>query len=284
MRFLVLGASGMAGHMVSIYLKEQGHSVLGFTRRKVSFVPTITGDANNRRFLRSLIDSGAFDAVINCIGILNQSAEQNKSSAVFLNSYLPHFLAEITSETATQVIHMSTDCVFSGKTGNYTENSLRDGEAFYDRTKALGELEDDKNITFRNSIVGPDIDPQGIGLLNWFMQQNDWVNGYTRAMWTGMTTLQLAKMMEKAVEEKAHGLYNMVPDHNISKYQLLNLFNRYLRKNAIRITPSDDFVSDKTLIRTRYDFSELVPDYDVMVQELATWMQSHKELYPHYSL
>lgn len=284
MRFLVLGASGMAGHMISIYLKEQGHTVLGFTRRKVSFVPTIIGDATDTKVLRNLIDSGDFDTIINCIGILNQAAEQNKASAVFLNSYLPYFLVQITSETSTQIIHMSTDCVFSGKAGNYTENSLRDGEAFYDRTKALGELEDNKNMTFRNSIVGPDIDPQGIGLLNWFMQQNGEVNGYIHAMWTGMTTLQLAKMMEKAAEEKAHGLYNMVPDHSINKYELLKLFNKYLRNNAVVIKPSDAFVCDKTLIRTCYDFSELVPDYAVMVAELAIWMQNHKELYPHYSL
>ncbi|MEA4888166.1 MAG: sugar nucleotide-binding protein [Clostridiaceae bacterium] len=284
MKFLVLGATGMAGHTITIYLKEQGHNVLGFARREVSYVPCVIGNAMDTEFLRELITHGSFDSIINCIGILNQSAEQHKERAVFLNSYFPHFLADVTSETNTQVIHMSTDCVFSGKTGNYTEDSLRDGETFYDRTKALGELEDGKNITFRNSIVGPDIDPEGIGLLNWFMKQNGEIKGYTGAMWTGMTTLQLAKIMEKAAEQKAHGLYNMVPDHNISKFELLKLFNHYIRNNNVQIRPYDGFTADKTLVRTRFDFAEIVPGYEIMVREMADWMSTHSTLYPHYAL
>lgn len=284
MKFLVLGASGMAGHTISIYLQEKGHNVLGFARKEVPFVPCVTGNALDNDFLKELITNGNFDSVINCIGILNQAAEQHKAQAVFLNSYFPHFLADVTKGMDTQIIHMSTDCVFSGKNGNYKEDSLRDGETFYDRTKALGELEDDKNITLRNSIVGPDIDPNGIGLLNWFMKQNGEINGYTGAMWTGMTTLQLAKVMEKAAAEKVHGLYNMVPDHNISKYELLQLFNRYIRGDAVQIKPYDGFTADKTLVRTRFNFDILVPGYEVMVQEMADWMREHSFLYPHYAL
>jgi len=283
MKFLILGASGMAGHTIAIYLKEQGHNVLGFARHELSFVPFVTGNAMDIGFVRDLITNGGFDSVINCIGILNQSAEQYKDRAVFLNAYFPHFLADVTSETNTQVIHMSTDCVFSGKTGNYSEDSLRDGETFYDRTKALGEIEDGKNITFRNSIVGPDINPSGIGLLNWFLKQTGEINGYTGAMWTGMTTLQLAKIMEKAAEQRAHGLYNMIPNHNISKYELLKLFNHYLRNDAVQINPYDGFTADKTLVRTRFDFGETVPDYETMVREMAVWMKAHTDLYPHYS-
>lgn len=284
MKFLVLGASGMAGHVIAIYLKDQGHSVLGFVRHEVSFISCVTGDAMDIGFLHELISQGGFDSIINCIGILNQSAEKHKGQAVFLNAYLPHFLADVTSGTNTQIIHMSTDCVFSGKAGNYTENSLRDGETFYDRTKALGELEDNKNITLRNSIVGPDIDPEGIGLLNWFMGQKGDINGYTGAIWTGMTTLQLAKIVEKAAEKKAYGLYNMVPDYNISKYKLLKLFNHYIRNDTVRIHPYDGFSVDKTLIRTRFDFAETVPDYETMVHEMADWMRAHSCLYPHYAL
>lgn len=284
MKFLVLGASGMAGHTIAIYLKEQGHNVLGFSRREVPFVPCVTGNAMDTAFLRELILNGGFDSVINCIGILNQSAEQYKDRAVYLNSYLPHFLADITSGMDTQIVHMSTDCVFSGKSGGYTEESLRDGETFYDRTKALGELDDTKNITLRNSIVGPDSNENGIGLLNWFMKQSGEINGYTGAMWTGMTTLQLAKVMEKAAQQRAHGLYNMVPDHNISKYELLRLFNHYIRNDAIRIKPYDGFTADKTLVRTRFEFSEIVPDYETMIEEMAEWMRAHKSLYPHYAL
>lgn len=273
----------MAGHIICIYLKEQGHEVVGFSRRKVDFVASVSGDATDFSLLKGIIEIGHFDAVINAIGILNQSAEQNKERATILNGYLPHYLAKITEDMDTQIIHMSTDCVFSGHSGPYTENALRDGETFYDRSKAVGELDDEKNITLRNSIVGPDINVDGIGLLNWFMRQSE-VNGYTKAMWTGVTTIQLAKAMEKAAEVKAHGLVNMVYEKNISKYDLLCLFNRYLRGNKVIIHPFDGFSADKTLVRTNYDFDYKVPDYETMISEMAVWMRKHKELYPHYDI
>lgn len=286
MKFLVLGCNGMAGHLISLYLQESGggNDVLGFARTKSRLVPSVTGDAENERDIADVIHSDDFDTIINCIGVLNRSAENNKARAVYLNSYLPHLLARLTEGTRTQVIHMSTDCVFSGKTGAYTEGSLRDGETFYDRTKALGELEDNKNLTLRNSIVGPDINPNGIGLLNWFMQQTSSVRGYTKAMWTGLTTLQLAKVMETAANERVHGLYNMVPEQNISKCELLELFNRHLRKGQIQIEPYDGVRIDKTLIRTRFDFPIQVPEYEQMVMEMADWMRRHADLYPHYLL
>lgn len=284
MRFLVLGCNGMAGHTISLYLKEQGHDVFGFDRSKSKYIKNAVGDAQNIDFMKNLIIDGKYDTVINCIGILNQFAEENKALATFLNSYFPHFLAEITSGSDTQVIHMSTDCVFSGKRGEYTEDDFRDGETFYDRSKALGELEDHKNITLRNSIVGPDINPNGIGLMNWFMKQSTPISGYTKAMWTGQTTLQLAKTMEVAAKERASGLYNTVPDHSISKYDLLRLFNKYLRNDSIQISPIEGINADKSLKRTRYDFSYIIPDYEVMVSELAGWVFKHKDMYPHYGL
>ena len=284
MKFFILGCNGMAGHTISLYLSEQGHEVFGFDRAKSRLINSVAGDARDTETLRNIITEGKFDSVINCIGILNQFAEQNKSLAAFLNGYFPHFLAEATSGTDTQVIHMSTDCVFSGKRGGYTEDDLPDGETFYDRSKALGELCDDKNITLRGSIVGPDINENGIGLLNWFMKQEGEVNGFTRAMWTGQTTLQLAKTMEQAAKTKAHGLYNTVPDCSISKHDLLHLFNRYLRDGKVKINAADSFVADKSLKRTRFEFPYLIPDYETMVREMADFTKNHKDLYPHYSL
>lgn len=284
MKFLILGCNGMAGHTISLYLKEQGHAVFGFDRRPSTLIDSVAGDATDSAFLAELIGKNRYDSVINCIGILNQFAEENKALATYLNSYLPHFLAEVTCGTNTQVIHMSTDCVFSGKRGEYTEEDLRDGETFYDRSKALGELEDGKNITLRNSIVGPDINPDGIGLMNWFMKQTGPISGYTKAMWTGQTTLQLAKTMEVAAREKAHGLYNTVPDRSISKYDLLQLFNHYLRGDSVEIRSVEGINADKSLKRTRFDFGYVIPDYSVMVQELAEWIRQHKALYPHYGL
>lgn len=284
MKFFVLGCNGMAGHTISLYLASKGHEVFGFDRSKSSLVNSVAGDARDTETLREIIKNGNFDSVINCIGILNQFAEENKSLAAFLNGYFPHFLAEATGGTDTQVIHMSTDCVFSGKRGAYTEDDLPDGDTFYDRSKALGELCDDKNITLRNSIVGPDINQNGIGLFNWFMKQEGPINGFTKAMWTGQTTLQLAKTMEVAAREKAHGLYNTVPDTSISKFDLLGLFNKYMRDGKIVINPTDSFVADKSLVRTRFDFSYRIPDYETMVAEMAEFIIEHKNLYPHYSL
>lgn len=284
MKFLVLGCNGMAGHMISLYLQESGHKVIGFAREESSLVPSIKGDAMDADNMRKAIGKNQYDSIINCIGLLNQFAESNKAEAVYLNSYLPHFLAELTSGTDTQIIHMSTDCVFSGKKGQYTEDDIRDGTTFYDRSKAMGELEDGKNITLRNSIVGPDINPEGIGLLNWFMQSKGMVDGFIHAMWTGQTTLQLAKTMEAAAKQRAHGLYNTVPDKAISKYDLLNLFNHYLRDDTLTINPVDRSAADKSLKRIRYNFSYIIPRYEEMISDLAVWMKHHHYLYPHYQL
>lgn len=285
MKFLILGCNGMAGHQISLYLQEQGHDVTGFALEKSKLLnKSIAGDATDFPSLKKIIQEGKYDTVINCIGILNQFAENNHALATLLNSYLPHFVAQAANEVGTQVIHMSTDCVFSGKRGQYTEDDLPDGATFYDRSKALGELNDDKNITLRNSIVGPDINEKGIGLLNWFMHQTCEINGYTKALWTGQTTLQLAKTMEAAAKERATGLYNTVPDTNISKYELVKLFNKYLRNNSITIHPVDGVNADKSLKRTRFEFSYRIPDYETMVEEAAKWIINHKSLYPHYNL
>lgn len=285
MRILVLGCNGMAGHTIALYLKEQGHDVTGFARKESSLVSTVVGDAKNTVLMQKIIKDGKYDSVINAIGVLNRFAEENHENAVFLNTYLPQYLAKITEDTDTQIIHMSTDCVFSGSRGGYTEQDMPDGTLFYDRSKALGELNDGKNVTLRNSIIGPDMNASGIGLINWFLQQHDKVKGYKNAIWTGQTTLQLAKTMENAAIQKVHGLYNMVPESSISKYDLLLLFNKYLRKDPVEVIPEENFKIDKSLVRTNYErFSYKIPDYEQQIEELGEWMRQHKELYPHYVL
>lgn len=285
MKILVLGCNGMAGHTIALYLKEQGHDVTGFARKESSLVSTVVGDAKNTVLMQKIIKDGKYDSVINAIGVLNRFAEENHENAVFLNTYLPQYLAKITEDTDTQIIHMSTDCVFSGSRGGYTEQDMPDGTLFYDRSKALGELNDGKNVTLRNSIIGPDMNASGIGLINWFLQQHDKVKGYKNAIWTGQTTLQLAKTMENAAIQKVHGLYNMVPESSISKYDLLLLFNKYLRKDPVEVIPEENFKIDKSLVRTNYErFSYKIPDYEQQIEELGEWMRQHKELYPHYVL
>lgn len=288
MKFFICGCNGMAGHTISLYLQEQGHEVYGFDLQESKLIKSFAGNAFDTETIGRVIKEGNYDTVINCIGVLNQFAENNHALAAFLNSYFPHFLAKTTEGTDTQVIHMTTDCVFSGKKGSYTEHDLRDGETFYDRSKALGELDDEKNLSLRNSIVGADINPNGIGLLNWFMNnttgEHPVVNGYTKAMWTGQCTYQLAKTMEAAAKERTHGLVNAVPDTDISKYELLKLFNKYLRGGRVHINPVEGVNADKSLKRTNWDFNYRIPDYEQMVAEMAEWIYKHKELYPHYNL
>lgn len=282
MKFLILGATGMAGHTVALYLKERGHLVRALTRRPFPWVEEIRGETTDFDFLKKLLEDNEYDAVINCVGILNQDAERNKYQAVLLNASLPHYLAHVTENTKIKVIHMSTDCVFSGLKGGYLENSLRDGENFYDRTKALGELENSKDLTFRNSVVGPDIRPNGIGLFNWFMQQKGPLSGYTTALWTGVTSLTLAKAMEEALKQNLSGIYNLVNNKIISKYTLLSHFNSSFRKGKILINPSENVRLDKSLKNTRTDFAFIVPSYEAMIDEMKEWVLTHKDLYPHY--
>lgn len=284
MKFLIIGSHGMAGHMISQYLSERGHDVNGYARQSFKGITTFIGDVNDREYLKGIIVGGKYDVIVNCVGILNKNADNNPEQAVYLNSYLPHFLAKVTVHLNTWVIHMSTDCVFSGNSGPYFENSYTDGKSFYDRTKAIGELNDNVNLTLRNSIVGPDINEDGMGLLNWFMKQKSEVNGYSKAMWTGITTLELAKIIEKASIVHPVGLINMVPDHNISKYDLINLFNHYLKNDSVQINEDASVVIDKTLIRTNFAFLEKVPSYEQMVKEMAKWIKNHRSLYQHYGI
>lgn len=282
MKVLVLGSIGMAGHTITLYFLEQGHDVTAYSMRPFPYCSNIVGNAFETEKFKSMLVDGNYDLVINCIGLLNQVADNNPAMAVYLNSYLPHLIADTLRNTSTKLIHMSTDCVFAGNTGPYKEGSFRDGLTFYDRSKALGEVEDNKNLTFRNSIIGPDTNVEGIGLFNWFMKQKGIINGYSKAMWTGVTTLTLAKAMEQATKENLTGLYNLVNNQNISKFDLLGLFNKHFFGGELIINHTDILNLDKTLICGRSDFSFVVPSYDEQVAQMKEWVDSHKELYPHY--
>lgn len=285
MKILVLGCNGMAGHLISLYFQEKGHQVVGFARQKSELLhETIIGDASDMALIKQVVTEGQYDAVINCIGLLNQFAENNKAMAVLLNGYLPHFLVELTKDTKTRILHMSTDCVFAGNDGPYYEDTLPNGASFYDRSKAMGEFNNDKDLTFRNSIVGPDIKASGIGLFNWFMKQTEPIGGFTGAIWTGVTTYTLAKAMEAALNENLTGLYNLVNNASINKFDLCSLFNKYFRNSELVINPNDKLQLDKTLKCTRTDFSFQVPSYEQQIKEMREWVDAHPSLYPHYNV
>lgn len=283
MKFLILGATGMAGHVVSIYLSERGHDVIGLSRQPALFLDqNIVKDVEGNAHLDHVIASVAPDVVVNCVGLLNQDCDKNADQAVYLNSYLPHQLEAITRGSATRIFHLSTDCVFAGNTGPYTEDCFPDGKTMYDRSKALGELINEKDLTLRQSIIGPDMRSGGIGLFNWFMSQHGSVKGYTEALWTGLTTLELAKAIEQCALDGSTGLVNMVPSSNISKYELLCLFNKYFRDNSVCIIPSKELKLDKTLLRTNLTSLFQPASYEMQIKDLSVWVKNHAALYPAY--
>lgn len=274
MKILVLGCNGMLGHMLSLYLKEQGYEVVGLARGGSELIPAYVGDIKSKGFIENVLKEDNFDLIINCTVIWNKGSI---TDSIWVNSYFPHLLEELTKDTNTKIIQISTDYVFSGNKGNYTEEDIPDNNTIYGRTKALGELNNDKDLTLRLSVVGPDMNLNGSGLLNFFLTQEKEVNGFTGALWTGVTSLQIAKMIPELINY--NGILNLVPDHIISKYELLKLFNKYMRNDSIKVNAVDKSTANTTLKQTH---SLDIPDYEIMVKELADWVNNHKELYPHY--
>ena len=284
MKILVLGASGMAGHVVSVYLRENGHEVDTLAARNKLDDNTQLVDIMNLDDLKEVLSQNKYNAVINCVGLLVKQSEERKDLSTFINSFFPHFLENYYKDSDTKIVHLSTDCVFSGKNPPYSEGSTYDGELFYDRTKALGEIINDKDLTFRMSIIGPDMQENGIGLFNWFYKQSGDISGYTTAIWSGITTIELARGINAALEQKLTGLYHLVPDVNISKYDLLTMFKKVFNRKDINIHPTSDIILDKTLINTRKDFVFTVRGYEQMVVEMKDWISQHAAMYKHYSL
>lgn len=285
-KILIIGVKGMAGHLLYNYFKERiGVEVKGIGRGIVETEYLYNLDVSNVKKLEEIIEENSFDYIINCIGILNKDAEDNPSKAIWFNSYFPHFLENITKETNSRVIHISTDCVFSGKdNGGYTEHSFKNGEGFYAQSKALGELVNNKDVTIRTSIIGPELNPNGIGLFHWFMSQPKDVilNGFTKAYWSGITTLELAKVIEEIIEQDIKGLIQVSSSKKIDKYSLLQLFNEVYKEGKVVVEPCDSYIVDKSLISIRKDFDYIVPEYYTMLKQQFDWILEHKELYAHY--
>lgn len=279
MRFLILGSNGMVGHVVAIYLQEQGHEVTGYDEAPSDCIQNITGNIKDSDRLGELIRNGEFSAVINCLAVINQFAEENPEDATYVNAYLPHFLAKITFGTPTIIVHRSTDCIFSGSRGSYEIGDVPDATSFYARTKAVGELINGKDITIRTSLIGPERSGEGNGLLNWFLKQSGKVNGFVNAFWTGLTTIEFAREIEFLVEHQAHGLFQCVPPTAISKFELLKIFQQ-LFPGERTILPIENERVDKSLVQTIGDFGLIIPSYEDMVQEVAVWVENHPLLYP----
>jgi dTDP-4-dehydrorhamnose reductase len=282
-RVLIVGSKGMAGHVVYHYLKQlPAYDVFDLSRDDSFFQSTYKLDVTDFAALSAAIADCKPDVIINCIGILNADAENNPDKAILVNSYLPHFLAKTINATGGRLIQLSTDCVFSGRWGNYHENDFKDGEGFYAQSKAIGEVAYRSNLTVRTSIIGPELKTNGIGLLHWFLSQQGKIKGYTNAMWTGVTTLQLAKAIDKFILNEVSGLYHLVNNELTSKFDLLHMFKQVFSRTLVTdIEAYGDYYSDKSLINTRLDFVYQVPAYAHMLLDIKELMQNN-ELYAHY--
>jgi dTDP-4-dehydrorhamnose reductase len=139
-----------------------------------------------------------------------------------------------------KIIHLSTDCVFDGKDGGYTEKSFKNENGIYGLSKNLGEIYGKNSLTIRTSIIGPEL-KNGSGLFNWFMNQKGNISGFTKAYWTGVTTLELSKAIDKAIDENIEGLYHIVPNKKISKYDLLNIFKNEFSEVKVTIEKNDNY-------------------------------------------
>ena len=282
-KVVVIGCKGMAGHVVKTWLESTGlYDVWGIARGIDSGQKLINLDVSNTKELESILDNGSFDVVINCIGLLNKTAEDNPELAVWFNSYFPQLLATFGKKYNFKLIHISTDCVFSGKEGGYKEDSFKNGIGFYAQSKALGEVINAKDLTFRTSIIGPELNENGIGLFHWFMNQNHEIFGYSEAYWSGVTTIELAKGIHEAIKQDLTGLYHFVNSSKISKFDLVNEFNSNFRDGGINIISKSDYKVDKSLINTRDDFNYTFSSYQIMIKEMKNWILDNRNLYKHY--
>ena len=272
----------MVGHMIAAYLQEQGQSVFGFARSESPICPTYIGDVCDQELLLRTLELDCFDYVINCIGKLNSAVDRKPSEGIYLNSVFPHLLAEQLQTKRAKLIHISTDCVFEGTKGAYTEQDRPDAESYYGLSKALGEVIDDKNLTIRTSLVGPELKADGVGLFHWFMSSKEDITGFDCVIWSGVTTLQLAKAILGDAEKPLTGLCHLVNNETISKYKLLMLFNRYCRGGKIRIRRAYVPQCDRSLRNA--DPSLQLPGYEHMVAEMAEWIRAHPNLYQQYDM
>lgn len=282
MKVVVLGSTGMAGHVISTSLEEKGYDVYRSSRSERNSERSRAIDVTDFKTLGEWLDVVSPDAVINCIGLLQKACDARHDLAVLFNSYLPHWLENRYAGSRTKIIHLSTDCVFSGGRGNYLEDDIPDGMTMYDRSKALGELNNDKDLTFRMSIIGPDIDPKGTGLFNWFMAQSGEIQGWHKAIWNGVTTIELAEAIDCAISQNLTGLYHLVSAKPISKHDLLVLIKDVFRRDMVQINGVEGLSSNKSLRNSRSDFVFTVNSYPDQIINMYKWVQQHAELYPHY--
>lgn len=281
MRILIIGGAGMLGHQLWRHF-HQSHEVWVTLRKPVSAYArfglfdkdrAISGiDVSNAEALLPVFRRARPDAVINCVGIVKQLQEaKNPIISLTINSLLPHRLSELCGATGARLVHISTDCVFSGRKGNYSEADPSDAEDLYGRTKFLGELHESHCVTIRTSIIGRELETKS-GLIEWFLSQSGKsINGFRKVIYTGFTTQELARIIERVlVQCPALGGLWQVGSDAISKYELLKFAQEAFAWKG-EIIPDDNLILDRSMNSTRFrqETGYQPPSWESMIREMS---------------
>ncbi len=291
MRLLILGVTGMLGHKLFQKLSGKYPETYGTARRDLSTAPfknipflqndkiIKNVDLSDFPTLESLIRSVSPDYVINCAGIIKQRKDMlSPIPCITINALLPHKLHELISKHGGRLIHFSTDCVFNGQRGGYTEADPPDAVDLYGRTKTLGEVDGEKCLVLRTSMIGRELINHS-SLLDWFLSQNGkQIKGFTHAIYSGVTTNELAKVVEMIIQRypELSGLYHVV-SQPISKYELLMLA-RDIFGLDVEIVPDEDVKIDRSLCgekfmkRTGYR----CPSWRSLLEEIASETEMYR--------
>lgn len=285
MRVLVIGGNGMLGHKLHQVLVDPFDTWVT-TRRSVSFpwlgadrvvTPVDAGDVEGVRGALALVKP---DVVVNCVGVVKQaSAAGSKELLTIANAWFPHQLAQLCTDSGARLIHISTDCVFSGRRGRYTETDPIDPIDLYGASKALGEPSGEAVLTLRTSIIGPELDGDH-GLLQWFLaQQGGAVDGYSKAVFSGLPTVTLSKVLVDIIEKHRglHSLYH-VSSNPITKLELLELLKDGFGLD-MQIRAVDEPRIDRSLDSRRFqeETGWRPPAWPTLVEELVRDVEAHKK-------
>lgn len=262
-KILILGASGMIGHKLFVELSKEsnldvyatcrsGEKIAGFFDPGLMSKVILDVEANDFQTVTDQLEKIKPDVVINCIGITKKLvSEDNPLETIEINSYFPHRLAHLCENVGARMVQMTTDCVFNGLKGNYIETDPSDATDLYGRSKFLGEVYYPHCLTIRTSFVGHELGASH-GLLEWFLTQKNEVQGFKKAIYSGMPTVIIARIISNYIlpNPKLHGLYQ-VASEPISKYDLLHLIAKVYHK-TIKINPDDSVRIDRSLDSTLF--------------------------------
>jgi len=266
-KILVLGSAGMLGHvLLKKLITFNLFEVYDITRNKQDRLNNFECDITNFDSLFEIVKKLNPDCIINCIGVLIKGSLKDPSNVILINALLPHKLVQFSKAINAKLIHISTDCVFDGLKGGYSETDNKTAQDTYGLSKSLGEINDDKNLTLRTSIIGPELKNNGEGLFSWFINQKGEVNGFAESIWGGVTTLKLADVIIKSINENYTGLVHVTNGKPISKFDLLSLIKDKFELNNIDLKKVLGKKSDKSL-NTKYDYFN-VPSYEHMITDM----------------